>query len=124
MHRSRTNVVLDLGAHLSRLSVSQASDEPGADKMTSQNHPKNKTRFKSLNPIAAHEAVESIWDEGPDGLWIGFLPGWWTGPHNQTSCAHEWNVRDLITAFRGEYKPQRVPTESSLPVDWQGCDEP
>lgn len=75
------------------------------------NHPKNTTRYRSLNKIAAHESVETIFDEGEDGIWIWLKPGWWTGANNDTSTLHEWTVRDLIDAWRGEYKPERIPAD-------------
>lgn len=64
------------------------------------NHPRNKTRFKSLNRLAAHEAVEEIWDEGDDGLWLSLNKGWYLGGGAYTTCIHEHNVKNMIEQFK------------------------
>lgn len=60
-------------------------------------HPKNRTRFRSLDRIAADPRVQEIWDEGEDGIWISLASGYnWEG----CSTVHEWTVKDLIESFR------------------------
>lgn len=62
-------------------------------------HPNNKTRYKSLDRIAADPRVREIWSEEGmgDGLWIDLADGWnWAG----CSCVHEWSVTELIRSFR------------------------
>lgn len=60
-------------------------------------HPKNKTEYATLDRIAADPRVEYIHDEGPDGIWISLVPGYnWEG----ASSVHEWNLKDLLAAFR------------------------
>lgn len=64
---------------------------------TTPRHPKNKTRFRSLDQIAADERVVEIWDEGEDGIWVQLVDGWnWY----DVSCVHEWKVRDVLRAFK------------------------
>lgn len=59
-------------------------------------HPKNRTRFRSLNRLAADPRVTEIWDEGCDGLWVSLADGFnWEG----CSCVHEYSCRDLFAAF-------------------------
>lgn len=58
---------------------------------------KNKTKYKSLDKIALDPRVVSIWDEGDDGLWIELAKGY---NSDGASCVHEWNVKDLIQAFK------------------------
>ena len=59
-------------------------------------HPKNKTRFASLDKICADPRVAEIWFEPEDGLWLSLSGGWnWFG----CSCCHEWTCRELIHAF-------------------------
>jgi len=59
-------------------------------------HPKNKTKYKTLNRIASNPKVEEIWDEGDDGLWISLSEGW-----NREGCSsvHEYTVKKLISSF-------------------------
>jgi hypothetical protein len=65
---------------------------------TTLRHPKNKTRYRSLDKIAADSRVVEIWDEGEDGIWVQLVDGWnW----DDVSCVHEWRVRDVLRAFRG-----------------------
>jgi len=60
-------------------------------------HPKNKTRYRSLDKIAADPRVVEIWDEDEDGIWVQLAKGWnW----DDVSCVHEWRVRDVIRAFK------------------------
>lgn len=60
-------------------------------------HPKNRTQYASLDRIAADPRVEQIHDEDTDGIWISLAPGYnWEG----ASSVHEWNVKDLISAFK------------------------
>jgi len=60
-------------------------------------HPKNKTRYKVLDKLAADPRVEEIWDEGPDGLWVSLVDGYnWEG----CSTLHEWNVADLVARMK------------------------
>jgi len=60
-------------------------------------HPRNRTRYKSLDRLAADPRVIEVWDEGPDGLWVTLAPGWnWDG----ASSLHEWRVRDLLARLR------------------------
>ena len=39
-------------------------------------HPKNQTRYASLDRIAADPRIERIWDEGPNGIWADLAPGY------------------------------------------------
>lgn len=60
-------------------------------------HPRNKTRYKSLDKIASDPRVEEIWEEGSDGIWIALMPGFqWEEVH----CVHEWSVKDALASFR------------------------
>lgn len=61
-------------------------------------HPRNNTKYKSLNKIASHPSVEEIWDEDTDGLWIQLNEGWIV--YGGDKCVHEWSLKDLINAFK------------------------
>lgn len=60
-------------------------------------HPKNKTKYKVLDKIAADPRVKEIWDEGEDGLWLSLEKGY---NNEGASQIHEWSVKDLINAFK------------------------
>jgi hypothetical protein len=59
----------------------------------------NKTRYKSLNKIAADPRVKEIWSEQGtgDGIWILLADGWQL---DDCCVVHEWTVKDLIRSFR------------------------
>jgi hypothetical protein len=59
----------------------------------------NKTRYKSLDRIAADPRVREIWSEEGmgDGLWISLADGW---NKDGASVVHEWSAKDLREAFR------------------------
>ena len=61
-------------------------------------HPKNRTRYKTLDRLAKDERVVEIWDEGDDGLWILLREDVFTleGGH----VLHERTVKDLVKSFR------------------------
>ena len=59
---------------------------------------KNKTYFKSLDKIAKHPAVNEIWDEGDDGLWIG-LKYPHASPSSQVGTIHEHSCKALQAGF-------------------------
>jgi len=65
-------------------------------------HPKNKTRYKSLDAIAADPRVVEIWDEDEDGIWIALVQGF---NFEGCSCVHEWSVRDVIQSFKTRVQP-------------------
>lgn len=70
---------------------------PAATTAKAPRHPKNGTRYASLDKIAADPRVESIWDEDEDGIWVQLVPGYnWDG----CSCVHEWTVKDLLESFK------------------------
>lgn len=62
-------------------------------------NPKNRTKYRSLDRVAADPRVREIWSEegSEDGLWISLAPGYnWEG----AGCVHEWSVKDLLASFR------------------------
>lgn len=61
-------------------------------------HPRNETRFKSLDKIAADPRVEKIFDEGPDGIWV-WLRFPWRSESLQCSVLHEWSCKDLLESW-------------------------
>lgn len=59
-------------------------------------HPKNKTRYKSLDKVAADPRVLEIYDEDSDGIWVNLAPGFnWDG----CSAVHERSARAIINAM-------------------------
>lgn len=60
---------------------------------------KNRTKYKSLDRLAADHRVKEIWSEEgtADGLWLGLAQG-----YNLDGCCqvHEYNVKDLVAAMR------------------------
>ena len=64
-------------------------------------HPKNQTRFKSLDKLCEDPRVVEIWDEGEDGLWLSLAEGWnWC----DTGACHESTCSSLIAAFKSVTK--------------------
>ena len=61
-------------------------------------HPKNQTRYRSLNRIAADPRVLLVWDEGDDGIWVDLVDGWES--YLGDSCVHEWTLAEVIRSFR------------------------
>ena len=62
-------------------------------------HPKNKTRYRTLDKIASDPRVAQIWSEqsSGDGIWILLADGWQL---DGAVCVHEWSVTDLRRAFK------------------------
>lgn len=62
------------------------------------NHPKNKTKYKSLNKLAADPRVKEIFSEESDdnGIWVDLVPGF---NFDGCSSVHEWSCRDVIAAM-------------------------
>lgn len=60
-------------------------------------HPKNKTRYKVLDRIAADPRVKEIWEEGSDGIWCSLAPGY---NHEGCSGLHEWGAKKFVEHFR------------------------
>jgi len=60
-------------------------------------HPRNLTRFKTLDAIAADPRVEKVWDEGADGVWLHLAPGW--NFEGQAGVRGE-TVKELIALFQ------------------------
>lgn len=60
-------------------------------------HPKNKTRFKTLDKLAADHRIEEVWDEGDDGLWANLIPG-----YNVEGCSgiHAETCKGLLEEAR------------------------
>jgi hypothetical protein len=69
-------------------------------------HPKNMTRYKTLDRLAADPRVIEIWDEGEDGLWATLADDWWNWDAGGTSGVHAETVRDLLYQFRWYVKPR------------------
>jgi len=65
-------------------------------------HPKNLTRFRTLDVVAADPRVVEVWDEGEDGIWIALARGW---NAEGCSCVHAWRVSDALRDFRALVKP-------------------
>lgn len=63
----------------------------------SKRHPKNNTRYKTLDVICDDPRVVTIWDEDEDGIWIQLAEGW---NNDGCSCVHEWSVKDLLASFQ------------------------
>lgn len=59
-------------------------------------HPKNRTRYKTLNRIAANPKVQEIWDEDVNGLYIALNEGW---NLDGLGCFCEYTVKKLISSF-------------------------
>jgi hypothetical protein len=59
-------------------------------------HPRNKTRYKTLDKVASDPRVVEVWDEGEDGLWVELAEGF---NHEGTSGLHEYTCKDLIEAL-------------------------
>jgi len=60
-------------------------------------HPKNKTKYKTLNRIASNPKVQEIWDEDVNGLYIALNEGW---NLEGNSCFWGSTVKELISSFR------------------------
>ncbi len=61
-------------------------------------HPKNKTRYKTLDKLAADPRVKEVWSEeyAGDGIWASLVPGY---NLDGCSCVHEWSAGDLVRSF-------------------------
>ena len=56
-------------------------------------------KMKVVDRIKADPRTEKIWYEGvEDGWWVELKSGWMC-PAADTHCVHEWNLRDLLSAF-------------------------
>ena len=64
-------------------------------------NPKNKSRFKSLDKIAASPLVVQIYDEGEDGIWVDLTI---QNPFSGTTAIHEWTVANVISEFKSIQK--------------------
>ncbi len=57
--------------------------------------------MKALERIRKDPRVESVWDEGEDGMWIALKNGFYFSDYGDpVHCVHEWNTKDLLRAFR------------------------
>lgn len=56
-------------------------------------HPKNKTKYKTLDKLAANPRIVEIWDEGTDGLWVTLANG-----YNFEGCSglHGYTCKQLF----------------------------
>jgi len=92
VHDAVTEAMREL-AERNKLGSPEPEPKP---KTETPRHEKNRTGYRSLDAIAADPRVESIWDEGSDGIWIQLVDGYncWGA-----SVVHEWKVRDLIKEF-------------------------
>jgi hypothetical protein len=59
-------------------------------------HPKNRTKYKTLNRIASNPKVQEIWDEDVNGLYIALNEGW---NLDGLSCFWGSTVKQLISSF-------------------------
>lgn len=48
-------------------------------------HPRNKTKYASLDKLAADPRIVEIWDEDEDGIWAQLAPGY---NFEGCSCLH------------------------------------
>mgnify|MGYP001593161495 CR=1 FL=1 len=57
----------------------------------------NETRFKSLDRLAADPRIETVFDEGENGLCAWLKPGW-----NVEGCSsfRAWKVKDLLAEVK------------------------
>ena len=53
----------------------------------------NRTRYKSLDKLAADPRIVEVWDEDDDGLWALLADGY---NIDGCSCLHEWTVKKLL----------------------------
>jgi hypothetical protein len=53
----------------------------------------------SLRKIGRDPRIQSVWDEGDDGLWFSLKPGFRIAIDN-THSAHESTVKDLLAKLR------------------------
>ena len=72
-------------------------DEPTTNQKNRMNHPKNQTRFKSLNKIAESPLVHQIYDEGEDGIWVDLN---FINPLTDTTTIHEWSVKRILSDWK------------------------
>lgn len=72
-----------------------------------ERHPKNRTRFASLDKLAADPRVEDIWDEGRDGIWVSLADGYLSS--EDTTQLHESTPREILDAFKWQIEPQKWP---------------
>lgn len=65
--------------------------------------------MRTIDRIKADSRVEQVWNEGVDGWWVMLKTGFICKDSEAHAC-HEWNLRDLWTAF-----------ESVVPCDCRDC---
>ncbi len=60
-------------------------------------HPKNHTRYKTLDRVAADPRILKVWDEGDDGVWASLVQG-----YNYEGCSalHGWTVHEVLDQHR------------------------
>lgn len=61
-------------------------------------HPRNRTKYKTLDKVAKDPRVKEVWSEefSGDGLWANLEPG-----YNAEGCSglHEYSCKGLIQAL-------------------------
>lgn len=58
--------------------------------------------MKTLERLKKDPRVSDAWSEGgsqEDGYWVSLKSGW-RDSFTETHCVHEWNMKDLLNAFR------------------------
>jgi len=53
----------------------------------------NRTRYKTLDKLAADPRIVEVWDEDDDGLWALLASGY---NADGSSCLHGWSVKELL----------------------------
>jgi len=53
----------------------------------------NRTRYKTLDKLAADPRIVEIWDEQEDGIWALLADGY---NADGSSCLHEWTAGELL----------------------------
>jgi len=57
----------------------------------------NRTRYVTLDKVAADPRVVEVWDEGDDGLWIHLAPGF---NFEGQAGLHASTVKQLVELFK------------------------
>ena len=77
----------------------------------------NTTGRTSLDVIAAHPAVASVFTEDGNGYWVDLKEGWWN-EELEATVYHEYTCRDLLEAWNS-CPPSRTPDDVLSDPDFQ-----